>query len=74
MFNFRVFWRVKQSFVLRGLPARLASGSLGPSRTGGIAWNDRRGGRWIGRFDAEYEKRLFATHFSSSFTADHGKS
>jgi hypothetical protein len=25
-------------------------------------------------FDAEYEKRLFATHFSSSFTVDHGKS
>jgi hypothetical protein len=25
-------------------------------------------------FDAEDEKRLFATHFSSSFTADHGKS
>jgi hypothetical protein len=25
-------------------------------------------------FDAEGEKRLFATHFSSSFTADHGKS
>jgi hypothetical protein len=25
-------------------------------------------------FDAQYEKRLFATHFSSSFTADYGKS
>jgi len=25
-------------------------------------------------FDAEDEKRLFATHFSSSFTAGHGKS
>jgi len=25
-------------------------------------------------FDPEDEKRLFAAHFSSSFTADHGKS
>jgi hypothetical protein len=25
-------------------------------------------------FDAEDEKRLFAPHFSSSFTAEHGKS
>jgi len=25
-------------------------------------------------FDAEDEKRLFGTHFSSSFTAGHGKS
>jgi hypothetical protein len=25
-------------------------------------------------FDGEYEKRLFAPHFSSSFTAEHGKS
>jgi hypothetical protein len=32
------------------LSARLASGSLGPSRTGGIARDDRRGRRRIGRF------------------------
>ena len=34
----------KESFALRGLPARLASGSLDFAR------DDRRCGRWIGRF------------------------
>jgi hypothetical protein len=50
IFSFFGVVSVKQSFVLRGLPAPLASGSLGPSRTGGIALDDRRGRRWIGRF------------------------
>jgi hypothetical protein len=63
-----------QSFVLRGLPAPLASGSsvrAGLAVSLGMTVVVAAG---LVGFDAEDEKRLFAPHFSSSFTAEHGKS